>query len=100
MAHLLLVEDDGSVARPLQRILREEGYEVDVSDDGLRALARAESEPFDVIVLDVGLPGISGFDVCRQLRARTVQTPILILSAHNETEQKLEGFRLGADDYL
>jgi DNA-binding response OmpR family regulator len=97
---LLLVEDDESVARFLKQATLEAGYRVEVVGDGLEGLRRASSEPFDLVLLDVMLPGLDGLEVCRRLRAAQARTPILIVTARDTLEDKLAGLDGGADDYL
>jgi len=98
--HLLLVEDEEAIALPLRDRLVRNGYTVEVASDGLTALDRASSETFQLILLDIQLPGKNGLDVCRDLRQRGIQTPILMLTAFGETTDKVLGLKLGADDYL
>jgi two-component system OmpR family response regulator len=100
MARILLVEDDAALVRGLAAILRGEGYSVDVATDGSSALALARDEPFAVILLDVNLPGMSGFEVLRTLRARGCHAPILLLTARDALEDRVKGLDLGADDYM
>ncbi len=97
---VLLVEDEPSLALTLADRLTSEGYAVVVEDDGQRGFERALAEPFDVLVLDVMLPGKNGFDVCRDLRQRGIETPILMLTARVQVVDKVVGLKLGADDYL
>ena len=97
---VLVVEDDVKLAGLIQRALREQAALADAAHDGEDALWMADSTPYDVMVLDINLPGISGFETCQQLRASRVQTPILMLTARDSLQDKLEGFRSGADDYL
>lgn len=97
---VLIVEDDESVARFLQQAIQEAGYAVEAVDDGLLALQAAKTLPFDVILLDVMLPGIDGFEVCRRLREAQIMTPILIITARDTLEDKLAGLDGGADDYI
>jgi two-component system, OmpR family, response regulator len=96
----LVVEDQPKLASLIQRGLSEEGYAVDVAPDGPQALVRATATEYDVIVLDVMLPGLDGFEVCRQLRAQTVQSPVLMLTARDGVDDRIAGLDLGADDYL
>ncbi|HXW10474.1 MAG TPA: response regulator transcription factor [Steroidobacteraceae bacterium] len=100
MARILLVEDDAALVRGLAAILRGEGYSVDVAPDGSSALALVRDEPFAVILLDVNLPGMSGFEVLRTLRARGCHAPILLLTARDALEDRVKGLDLGADDYM
>jgi two-component system alkaline phosphatase synthesis response regulator PhoP len=97
---ILLVEDEPGLRLTLTGRLASEGHLVEQAPDGESGLARASSEPFDLIVLDVMLPDRSGFEVCRDLRQRGVQTPILMLTARGEVDDRVLGLRLGADDYL
>jgi len=97
---ILLVEDEPGLRRTLTDLLAGDGYAVETSADGLQAEQLATREPFDLIVLDVMLPSRSGFDVCRNLRKNGLQTPILILTARSELNNKVQGFKAGADDYL
>lgn len=97
---LLIVEDDKKVGGFLERGLREERYTVDLCRDGEEALHLARSEDYDVIILDIMLPGKDGFAVCEELRDRGVLTPILMLTAKDSLEDKVSGLGTGADDYL
>lgn len=97
---ILLVEDEPSLVLTLSDRLAAEGYDVETAGDGLLALARATVQPFDLIVLDVMLPGASGFDVCRDLRQRGIHVPILMLTARAQVVDRVVGLKLGADDYL
>jgi heavy metal response regulator len=97
---ILVVEDEKKVARFIQQGLEEEHHTVDVAHDGEAGLALAEAQRYDVIILDVMLPGKSGIDVTRDLRARKRATPILMLTAKTATEDKVVGLDSGADDYL
>ena len=100
MTSLLLIEDDKRVAAFLERGLAVEGYVVELASDGRSGLALARSEPFDLIILDGMLPGLSGRDVLAQMRSGGVRTPVLMLTAMDATLDKIEGLRAGADDYL
>lgn len=97
---LLLVEDELGLVMTLTDLLTSEQYQVETAHDGQTALDIASDGRFDLIILDVMLPGKSGFDVCRDLRQRGVQTPILMLTARGQTVDKVLGLKLGADDYL
>src|SRR6202162_523822 len=97
---VLLVEDDHRLAAGLQRGLGESGMAVDAVHDGEDALAAASSTPYDVIVLDVMLPGRNGLEVAREIRQRKVGTPILMLTALDAVEDRVRGLEAGADDYL
>ena len=100
MSRILVVEDTLDIAEGLQRSLEYDGYQVSLATKAAHALALATSDKPELIVLDLGLPDRDGYHVLQQLRERGVQTPVLILSARREEEDKLQGFRLGADDYV
>jgi two-component system, OmpR family, response regulator len=97
---ILIVEDEPKLARLVARGLAEEGHAADVASTGEEALWMAEAAPYDVIVLDVMLPGLDGFAVCRALRDRKVWTPVLMLTARDALDDRIEGLDTGADDYL
>jgi two-component system, OmpR family, alkaline phosphatase synthesis response regulator PhoP len=97
---LLLVEDEPGLQLALSDRLTSEGFSVETAGDGHTAIARATSSPFDVIVLDVMLPGRDGFDVAKTIRQQGIQTPILMLTARTQVVDRVVGLKLGADDYL
>ncbi len=97
---ILVVEDDKKVAAFLQKGLREEQYAVDVCRNGEDAGYEAQTNPYDVIILDIMLPGKDGFTICKELRENNVLTPILMLTAKDSLEDKVIGLSEGADDYL
>jgi two-component system OmpR family response regulator len=97
---ILIVEDEVKLASLIRRGLREEGLLADVAIKGEDALWMAGSSEYDVIVLDVMLPGIDGLETCKRLRADGVRTPILMLTARGEIGDRIEGLNVGADDYL
>jgi len=97
---VLVVEDEPKMSKLLARGLGEEGHAADVAATGEEALWMAGTERYDVIVLDVMLPGLDGFATCRELRAREIWTPVLMLTARDATEDRIEGLDTGADDYL
>ena len=97
---VLVVEDEAGLRLTLTDRLVSEGYAVETADDGAVGLERATREPYDLIVLDVMLPRMNGFDVCREVRQRGVTTPILMLTARGQVVDKVVGLKLGADDYL
>src|SRR5438105_8987128 len=97
---ILIVEDDPHILLGLEEILKGENYEVAVCNRGDKALETAAKHQPALIVLDVMLPGLSGYDVCKQLRAKKVATPILMLTAKGQEMDKVIGLDLGADDYL
>jgi len=97
---ILLVEDERKVASFIARALKENTYAVDVVETGEKAIEVGAEVAYDAILLDVRLPGISGIEVCRELRQRGVEAPILMLTARGLVEQRVEGLDAGADDYL
>ena len=97
---VLVVEDDQEIAQVLQRSLRMEGYDVKLTDDGAQALDDTQAFLPDLIVLDLGLPGMDGIEVARQLRRDEDDTPILMLTARDALDSRVEGLDVGADDYL
>ena len=97
---VLIVEDEKKTASFVRKALQAEGLAVDVCHDGNDALAAASSTPFDGIVLDIMLPGRDGLSVLRQLRESKNATPVLLLSARGEVQERVEGLNAGADDYL
>jgi DNA-binding response OmpR family regulator len=100
MRTILIVEDDRRIAQNISRGLREEGYATDVVYEGINGRQRALQPDIDLIILDINLPGLSGFEICRSVRAERPQVPIIMLTALGEIEDKVEGLELGADDYL
>ncbi|WP_299689879.1 response regulator transcription factor [uncultured Tateyamaria sp.] len=98
--NILLVEDETRVADFIRRGLAADGWSVDHVSNGEDALEQAACNGYDVILLDLMLPGIQGKDVCRKLRARNTKTPILMLTALDTPEERVEGLKVGADDYL
>lgn len=97
---ILVVEDDRKVASFLERGLREEGYAVDVAHDGEDGRLKAHVHDYDLLILDVMLPGISGLEIVRDLRQRETPTPVLILTARDAEDDVVMGLDAGADDYL
>ena len=97
---ILLIEDEPGLVLTLTDRLRSEGYEVESAGEGGIGSERAKTEVFDLIILDLMLPDMNGFDVCRDLRQQQIQTPILMLTARAQVEDKVVGLKLGADDYL
>lgn len=97
---ILLIEDEPGLVKTIRDRLRSEGYLVESEKDGEAGFARASREPFDALILDIMLPGRNGFDICRDLRAQNVRTPILMLTARGQVFDKVLGLKLGADDYL
>lgn len=97
---ILLVEDEPHLAAQVQRALARAGHEVDHVDDGLAAVEAAVGEHYDLVLLDVNLPGADGFEVLRQLRERSVPSRVMMLTAQAEVEYRVAGLKGGADDYL
>lgn len=97
---LLLVEDDQDLASNLQQALRQRGYAVDHCADGIDAGHLGQQEPYDLVVLDLGLPGRSGLEILQEWRANSLDLPVLILTARDAWHEKVAGFKAGADDYL
>ena len=97
---LLLAEDEKRMAQALTELLRQENYEVDHFEDGLSALDAIESDVYDLIILDVMMPGMNGFQVAKNARAKGIKAPILMLTAKGEVDDKVTGLDSGADDYL
>jgi DNA-binding response OmpR family regulator len=100
MTRILVVEDEPAIALGLEDDLKMEGYDVEVVRDGRAAARRAREDSFDLILLDVMLPGKDGFEVCRELRRAGLRTPIIMLTAKAQEEQKVMGLEFGADDYV
>src|SRR5260370_40573115 len=99
-AKILIVEDDPDILLGLEEVVRSESFDVAVCNRGDQALAAFDKHHPVLIVLDVMLPGMSGYDICRHLRARKIQTPILMLTAKGQELDKVVGLDLGADDYV
>jgi DNA-binding response OmpR family regulator len=100
MTSILLVEDDPDIASLLDLHLSDEGYDVDIVTEGNEGLERALSEEYALVILDIMLPGMDGFDICREIRAEKRSLPILMLTAKTEEIDKVLGLELGADDYI
>ena len=97
---VLLIEDDSATARSISLMLKSEGFNVYTTDLGEEGIDLSKVYDYDIILLDLNLPDMSGFEVLRSLRAAKVQTPTLILSGHADVEDKIKGFGFGADDYM
>ena len=97
---ILLAEDDLRLARAVKRVFEEESHSVETTGDGDSALRLAKKGEFDVMVLDVMLPELDGFDVCREMRVAGVQTPVLMLTARTDVQDRVKGLDSGADDYM
>ena len=100
MKKILLIEDEPGIVLTLTDRLSREGYSVESATDGETGLERATREPFDLLLLDLMLPRMSGFDVCRELRKRGIETPVIMLTARGQVMDKVVGLKLGADDYV
>lgn len=98
--HVLVVEDEKRLAFLSRRVLLEERHSVDLAHDGHSGLDLALSGTYDVVILDIMLPGLDGLEICRQMRAERVMTPVLMLTARGEVEDRVTGLNIGADDYL
>jgi len=97
---ILLVEDEPKIADTLKLGLGENGYEVAVAYDGTIGWKLFDTHPFDLVVLDINLPGINGYELCKKIRARNAQIPIIMLTALSSLNDKIEGYDAGADDYV
>jgi len=100
MARILVVEDEPGIALGLEDDLKLEGYEVEVVGDGETASSRVREEVFDLILLDIMLPGKDGFEICREIRRSGEKIPIILLTAKTQEAEKILGLELGADDYI
>lgn len=97
---ILIAEDDSILTDGLTRSLRNSGYAVDAVSDGMAADSALAAQEFDLLILDLGLPKLSGLEVLRKLRARNSHLPVMILTAADSVEQRVKGLDLGADDYM
>jgi two-component system response regulator TctD len=100
MARILLVEDDPPLARGIAALLRGAGHSVDIAEDGETAMMVVHDEPYALVVLDIGLPDISGLEVLNAIRRSESKVPVLVLTARDAIEDRIAGLDLGADDYL
>ena len=100
MEKILVIEDEESILMALEDDLRVEGYEVSSAKDGLKGFSMAKEQGYDLIILDIMLPQMNGFEVCKQLRQAGITTPILMLTAKSQEIDKVLGLELGADDYV
>jgi DNA-binding response OmpR family regulator len=98
--HILIVEDEKKIADSLRQGLRENGFETEVAYDGVIGLKLFKSRPFELVILDINLPGLNGFELCKSIRNINPQVPVMVLTAMNTVEDKIEGFDAGADDYI
>ncbi len=97
---ILIVEDEHLIATSLKKGLEQEHYTVDIAFDGLEGYDLAASGEYDIILLDLMLPGLDGISICQKLRSENIHTPILMLTAKSQLDDKIKGFDVGADDYL
>lgn len=101
MSHkILVIEDEPTLARLLSYNLTQEGYDTKVIDHGSDGLQAALHQPFDLIILDIMLPGMNGFEILSRLRQKGIKTPVIILTARNAEEEIVQGLKYGADDYI
>ena len=100
MEKILIIEDEESILMALEDDLRIEGYEISSAKDGLQGFSMAKAKGYDLIILDIMLPKMNGFEVCKQLRQTGITTPILILTAKSQEVDEVLGLELGADDYV
>ena len=98
--HILVVEDEQKLAALLRRVLMEERHVVDVANDGPSGLTLAATDTYDLVILDLMLPGMDGLEICRRLRTSNIRVPILMLTARGAIEDRVSGLEVGADDYL
>ena len=97
---ILLVEDEQKIADTLKLGLTEDGYHVDVAYDGTIAWKLFQTQPFDLVVLDINLPGVNGYELCKKIRNKNTQVPVVMLTALSALSDKIEGYDAGADDYI
>ncbi|BAI80202.1 two-component response regulator [Deferribacter desulfuricans SSM1] len=100
MAKILIIEDEKQLNKQIKEILSEEGYTVDVSFDGATGLEKILSSPYDLIILDIMLPEINGYNILKHIRENKILTPVLMISAKGEIDDRIKGLNSGADDYL
>jgi DNA-binding response OmpR family regulator len=100
MKKILIIEDEESIRMALEDDFLQEGYDVETAADGIDGLSKAENPEIDLIILDIMLPGINGFDICKKLRSKNIQTPIIMLTAKGQEIDRVVGLEIGADDYV
>lgn len=100
LKRILIVEDDSRIAQNISKGLREKGFDTEVAYDGLIGSKIAAANHFDLIILDINLPSMNGYEVCKNIRQRDPNVPVLMLTALGEADDKIEGFNVGADDYI
>ncbi|MDY0124256.1 response regulator transcription factor [Sulfurimonas sp.] len=97
---VLIVEDDEKIASFIKKGLQEESYSVDVTENGYEAIYMIETSSYDIVLLDLMIHGLSGMDVCKNIRAKNIKTPIIMLTARDELKEKVKGLDSGANDYI
>ena len=100
MKKILIIEDEESIRMALEDDFRLEDYNVEVASDGIEGLSKATNPGIDLIILDIMLPGMNGFDICKKLRSQGIRTPIIMLTAKGEEIDRVVGLEIGADDYV
>ena len=100
MKKILIIEDEESIRLALEDDFRLEDYDVEVASDGIEGLAKAKNPGIDLIILDIMLPGMNGFDICKKLRTQGIRTPIIMLTAKGQEIDRVVGLEIGADDYV
>ena len=100
MKKILIIEDEESIRMALEDDFRLEGYEVEVASDGIEGFTKGANTDADVIILDIMLPGMNGFDICKKLRSKGIRTPIIMLTAKGQEIDRVVGLEIGADDYV
>ena len=100
MEKILIIEDEATILKALKDNLKDEGYQISTSQDGKKGLEKAIAEDVDLVLLDVMLPGMNGFDVCKSIKLKKIALPVIMLTAKSKEEDKILGLELGADDYI
>ncbi|MBQ1466335.1 MAG: response regulator transcription factor [Eubacteriaceae bacterium] len=100
MKKVLIIEDEAKISRFLQLELKHEGYDTQIAEEGRKGYAMAQTGEFDIIILDLMLPNLSGIEICRRLRSEGIQTPIIMLTAKDDVSDKVTGLDVGANDYM
>lgn len=100
MKKILIIEDEEAIRMALVDDFLQEGYNVESANEGINGLQKAENPGIDLIILDIMLPGINGFDICKKLRSKNIQTPIIMLTAKGQEIDRVVGLEIGADDYI
>ena len=100
MKKVLIIEDEAKISRFLQLELKHEGYDTQIAEEGRKGYTMAQTGEFDIIILDLMLPNLSGIEICRRLRSEGIQTPIIMLTAKDDVSDKVTGLDVGANDYM